>query len=320
MLRLVTLITVAAIASPALAEWTPVPGRVLKDMVAGSTVVIDAPMGFKLPIRHAEDGTMSGSAGGLSFYLGASTDTGRWWIERERLCYKWARWFKSETRCMKVRQDGGNRIQWEKEDGETGTATVTVAALPKPAPPVSIARMQPAAATQPPAAARAQPSTPARVAVPSPRVASPQAPAATAKAKAAAPAPKAVAPLPSSPAPSVAKAQASAAAAAAKPQPKPPAPAAAAIPNTRVAAAPSPPYRIGGPPPPAYRVVSVAFDDVLNVRGGPSTEHMPVAALGPDTTDVRILGPCRSEWCFVRHGDIVGWVNTYYLEEMTSRR
>jgi hypothetical protein len=261
---------------------------------------------------------MTGTAGGLSFYLGASTDTGRWWVERERLCYKWARWFKSETRCMKVRQDGGTRIQWEKDDGETGTATVTVAVRPKPAPPVNIASAAPptaagtTAAAAPSVAARATTPPPVRnAATPPPALKAGAAPVAKA-APLAAKASTATPPKPTAPA---ARPNAVAATAApAKSTPK--APAAAAIPNMRVAAAPTPPYRIGGPPPPAYRVVSVATDDVLNVRGGPSTEHMAVAAIGPDATDVQILGPCRAEWCFVRHGDIVGWVNTYYLEEI----
>ena len=87
-----TAASAASVAGPAAADWTPVPGRILKELVAGSTVVIDAPMGFKLPVRHAEDGTLHGEAGGLAFYLGSATDSGRWWVERERLCYRWARW------------------------------------------------------------------------------------------------------------------------------------------------------------------------------------------------------------------------------------
>lgn len=293
-------------ATPALAEWTPVPGRVLKELVAGSTVVIDAPMGFKLPIRHGDDGTMTGEAGGLSFYLGSATDTGRWWVERDRLCYRWARWFKSEPRCMKVRRDG-TRIEWEKDDGDIGTGTVTARATP-PAAPERVA----AAATSPAPAHPAHPVT-TQAATTAAQAAKPLAAPPTAR-----PATEATAAVPSrAPAPKSPPPAPVAAAAGELPAPKPTV-AATAPPGPRLASAPKPPFRVGAPPPPAYRVVSVADDDVLNVRRGPSTEHAAIAAIEPGATDVRILGPCRSEWCFVRHRDIVGWVNRTYLEEMVK--
>lgn len=296
MLRLVAVTGTVLAAAPAMADWTPVSGRVLKDLVAGSTVVIDAPMGFKLPIRHGEDGSLSGEAGGLSFYLGSSTDTGRWWVAGDRLCYKWERWFKSEPRCMAIRRDG-LRIAWEKDDGETGTGTVTAsrpapaeiaAAAPRsahPAAPSPLAATPPAAAPRAPAAAVAGPSA-----------VRPSAPGAAATLL-----PKAAVPK------------------------RPPAlaavPAPAAAPTPRIAAqAPPPPYRVGAPPQPSYRVVMVADDDVLNVRQGPSAEHAAIAALGPDASGVRILGPCRSDWCFVRHNDIVGWVNSTYLAAVAESR
>ena len=293
-------------AAPSYAEWTPVPGRILKELVAGSTVVIDAPMGFKLPVRHGEDGALEGDAGGLAFYLGSSTDTGRWWVERDRLCYRWARWFKSEARCMKIRR-AGTRIEWEKDDGETGTGTVTVAGR--------------GASPREPAGERvASVRTPSRATAPSPVEGTtapvteqiPVAPAAPSAARAS------LAPrrAPDPAAPQLAEI---------KPPSTPQPPQASATPSAsprRVAVAaltaPKPPYRIGGPPEPAYRVVSVADDDVLNVRQGPSADHAAIAALDPDARGVRILGPCRSEWCFVRHKDIVGWVNRTYLEAMAQ--
>lgn len=309
-----------AVATAAHADWTPVTGRVLTQMVPGSTVVIDAPMGFKLPIQHADDGSMTGEAGGLSFYLGSATDTGRWWVAGEKLCYKWARWFKSEARCMKIRRDGG-RIEWEKDDGETGTASMTL----RKSPPAeqfadaSAAPSKPSAAPLPRIAAVSPSTTPAPV----------ERPAAAATKAAAPAAPSNFAPMKSAaqePPPSTPK---TAAAAPMRPASMVPlrAPAAAPAPAAKaVATGPriamqqiTPPYRVGGPPPPAYRVVSVAFDDVLNVRQGPSAEHPAIASLEPEARGVRMIGPCQGEWCFVRHEDIVGWVNRYYLEEMPRR-
>lgn len=286
-------------ATAAMADWTPVPGRVLKDLVAGSTVVIDAPMGFKLPIRHAEDGTLSGEAGGLSFYLGSATDTGRWWVAGDRLCYQWSRWFKSEPRCMAIRRDG-LRIHWEKDDGDTGTGTVIAR---KPAPQETIAAsVRPAEQLHVPPAAR--PAGPASAATPQPRVAT-----------AASPTP----PSPATAGSGLPRRAPAAPAEARSPQPLPRSvqtAAAAPVPRLAASTTPPPPYRVGAPEP-HYRVVMVADDDVLNVRQGPSADHAAIAALEPDASGVRILGPCRSDWCFVRHGDIVGWVNRNYLAAAT---
>lgn len=315
-----------AIAPIAQADWTPVSGRLLSQTVPGSTVIIDAPMGFKLPIQHGDDGAMTGEAGGLSFYLGSSTDTGRWWVAGDKLCYKWARWFKSESRCMKIRRDG-NRIEWEKDDGETGTASMTLRKAP-PAEQVAEqsapASKAPAAATPRVAAATPAAATPAAVpAAAAKPVAAPQA-AAAATAKTSPPQLATTSPAPKtapSPAAKVAIAPTRPASTAQPPAAEPPAPSAKApAPGPRIALSQTtPPYRVGGPPPPAYRVVSVASDDVLNVRQGPSAEHPAIAALEPQARGVRMIGPCQREWCFVRHADIVGWVNRYYLEEMPSR-
>ena len=311
----------AAATTAAQADWSPVSGRVLSQLVPGSTVIIDAPMGFKLPIQHADDGSMTGEAGGLSFYLGSSTDTGQWWVTSDKLCYKWARWFKSESRCMRIRRDG-NRIEWEKDDGETGTASMTLRKSPPAehvadaaaAPPRPIAQLAPRLAAVEPNGPPVQLAKPP--ATPSPPATAAKA-ATTSSASVKAISPKA-------PAAATGLAAASVRTASMAPLRAPAAPAPTSNPSAfgpRIAMQPAgvPPYRVGGPPPPAYRVVSVAYDDVLNVRQGPSAEHPAIAALDPEARGVRLIGPCQGEWCFVRHQEIVGWVNRFYLEEIPSR-
>lgn len=321
MIRLIVVIGSLVTATAAAADWTPVPGRVLKEMVAGSTVVIDAPMGFKLPITHADDGTLAGEAGGLAFYLGSATDNGRWWVAGDRLCYKWARWFKSEPRCMKIRRDG-TRIAWEKDDGDSGTATLTLRKTPPPEqiaaaskPAEQAATEQRPAKTPPPAAAAA----PAAAAKPVHAAqAAAAASVATTKPVAAAPRQLAAAPAPSVNKTPVPKRQATVPASQIAAAPRQPAPLPAAPqpqpPLQPQSPPPSPPYGIGGPAQLTYRVVSVAADDVLNVRQGPSTEHPAIGALSPEARGVRMIGPCEAEWCRVRHQGVTGWVNRYYLQ------
>lgn len=307
-------------ATAAHAESTPVSGRVLNEMVAGSTVVIDAPMGYKLPIRHGDDGTIAGEAGGLAFYLGSSTDTGRWWVADDRLCYKWSKWFKSETRCMRVRRDG-SRIEWEKEDGDKGTGTLTLRQTPLPAKPqtasaerapIRIINAQAAPAPQPSAAPQPEPIEAAPRAIPqrnAPPVAATASRPEAARAIDAAGAARRPAPSEPRTTPNIQIAQAGIVGGG---QPLP-----AAQSNPRVGPAPSPPFRVGGPPMPpqgSYRVVSVAADDVLYVRVGPSKEHPSIGSIAPEARGVRMAGPCQGDWCLVRHLGVVGWVHSYYLQ------
>lgn len=325
MYRPVAAFALCASAVAAHAESTPVPGRILNEMVAGSTVVIDAPMGFKLPIRHGDDGTITGEAGGLAFYLGTATDTGRWWVADDRLCYKWSKWFKSEARCMRVRRDGA-RIEWEKEDGDKGTGTLTMRANPSPSkhpadvaaaqrPPIRLINAQANPAPQSTATddadtgtakprafveANGTRSAPART---TPALQ----PAAQPKPALARPAAAAVANA-APPAQNIQLAQASISAGVPVPLAAPTAP--------RLGPPSSPPYRVGGPPLPqsTYKVVSVAANDVLNIRTGPSKEHPSIGTIDPEARGVRLVGTCQGDWCPVRHLGVVGWVNSYYLE------
>jgi SH3-like domain-containing protein len=61
-----------------------------------------------------------------------------------------------------------------------------------------------------------------------------------------------------------------------------------------------------------FRVVGVAYDDVLNIRSGPSMGHAIVGVIPPRGRGVRIVGECE-EWCPVRYNGASGWVNRYFL-------
>lgn len=66
---------------------------------------------------------MSGNAEGLESYLGSVTDSGRWWVEANRLCHKWSTWFGGEVQCLRLRKDG-SRIYWQNQSGMSGTAVI----------------------------------------------------------------------------------------------------------------------------------------------------------------------------------------------------
>jgi hypothetical protein len=64
-----------------------------------------------------------------------------------------------------------------------------------------------------------------------------------------------------------------------------------------------------------FRVTGVHAGDELRVRSGPSEDHAPVGGIPFDGRKVEIIGECFDVWCLIRHGRVVGWVNSYYLEK-----
>lgn len=63
-----------------------------------------------------------------------------------------------------------------------------------------------------------------------------------------------------------------------------------------------------------YKVVGVSYDDVLNVRSGPSVRYRIVGAIPPDTACVVRTGPRRGNWVKISYADAKGWVNGRYLK------
>jgi len=259
------------------AEQGLLSGQEIADLVAGASVEIDTPVGSKLPVRYAPDGQLSGQAGQLAFYLGTSTDRGRWWISTDQLCHRWNRWFNSEPQCLRLRKEGG-RIRWWTADGSSGTAMITAT------------RLESAALPRPQNDSQTSP-TPFEPAGPALAAALP------------APAPSAPAPAPT-PTPAM---EGAVLAAASPTTPQAPAP------GSKARLSSPPPAEPKRPADPTYMVANVERDDVLNVRSGPSTEFDVIAELPPDSRGVNIIGACRAGWCPVQHQAASGWVNRTFL-------
>ena len=102
---------------------TPLNGQAIKVMVPGSIINLDTPIGTVIPVTYAEDGTMTGKAGAVGWYLGAAEDKGRWWVADEKLCHKWHIWFDAEPSCLDLRRSG-KKLSWRRDDGKSGTATL----------------------------------------------------------------------------------------------------------------------------------------------------------------------------------------------------
>ena len=85
----------------------PLVGEALRQELIGSLLAIDTPLaGMVIPSEFRRIDLVSGEAGPLASTLGAARDRGRWWINNDRLCVKWFRWFEAQTRCITVEHDG----------------------------------------------------------------------------------------------------------------------------------------------------------------------------------------------------------------------
>lgn len=277
---------VMCIAFPGLALAQPVllSGEVLRDAVLGATVEIDTPIGTTVPVKIGTDGSLNGEAGSVAFILGSSHDEGRWWIEKGQLCQRWTTWFHGDKRCLRIMRDG-NKIAWERDDGETGTATlhprpsqVAAQAAAGPAEGPRSALGGPPPGPEAPATVTA-PEPPNEIATPAP-VAAPAAPAARSTAPA---------PMTNVGVKAPAKAHAKVKVAVKEKSLKP------------------------APVVTSFWVNGVAADDTLNVRQGPSADTAVVGQIPPNSHGVYIAGGCVGLWCPVRFDKLSGWVNRSYL-------
>jgi len=306
-------------ASPLAAGETRLTGETIKATLGGSLLALDTPVGTTVAVRIGHDGLMSGEAGtALGAVLGASKDRGRWWVANDRVCFKWFRWFDAEERCATISVEG-KHLSWQRDDGDSGTATIVEQDKPIEKPAVVVAQATKKAeegaerlpakkvevaiaastrktlsltkiAEKPPIMqARSQPTVIPAIAPPRPRVET------TVALQVPAPHP-AVRP----------RHQEKIAVTAVKPQ-------FFAAPKVQIVKVETP--KSGRKP---FRVAGVDPADVLNIRNGPSLDYNSVGGIPSNSRGITITGPCLNDWCPVRHRTLVGWVNRKYLTEETA--
>ena len=100
-------------------------GEALREAVSGKRIYLSVPLGGELPLYYQPDGRVDGSgeAAGLGRFLKPS-DSGRWWVEGEKLCQQWESWYKGRVFCFTVKKLPENRIAWARDDGESGIARI----------------------------------------------------------------------------------------------------------------------------------------------------------------------------------------------------
>jgi hypothetical protein len=129
MFRYVLITAIAVISGTAFAGegGGALTGDKLRQAVSGKTVFLMTPIGAEIPIRYRRNGSIHGSTSASLARLGGesvSSDTGRWWVVRERLCQQWKNWSDSRSYCYKF-HIAGEAVQWRRNDGATGSARIT---------------------------------------------------------------------------------------------------------------------------------------------------------------------------------------------------
>jgi SH3-like domain-containing protein len=64
---------------------------------------------------------------------------------------------------------------------------------------------------------------------------------------------------------------------------------------------------------PRLQLEAIMPVDALNVYSAPNKAAVLVAKIEPPVTDIKPLENCDEQWCYIRHFDVVGWVEPRYL-------
>ena len=113
------------LAMPVAASAEALSGAALKSFVSGKRIYLAVPLGGEIPLTYRKNGRVDGTgeAVGLGRYM-TPKDSGRWWVNGNKLCQKWQEWYDGRTFCFTVNKLSDSRIRWVRDDGKSGVARV----------------------------------------------------------------------------------------------------------------------------------------------------------------------------------------------------
>ena len=108
---------------PAAAEQLA--GEQIRSMVNGKRVYLATPFGGEFPLFYKSNGqvTGDGTALGLGRYF-APRETGRWFVDGNRLCQQFPTWYKGKVSCFTLQKTGEASLRWRRDDGYSGRARI----------------------------------------------------------------------------------------------------------------------------------------------------------------------------------------------------
>lgn len=118
-----TLVVSACAAGPASADYLT--GEAIREFIGGKRVYLATGFGVEFPMHYQDDGSVTGdgSGTGLGRYF-APKETGQWWVAGDRMCQQFPTWYDGKRLCFQIRRTGDNTLDWQREDGRSGTARI----------------------------------------------------------------------------------------------------------------------------------------------------------------------------------------------------
>lgn len=103
----------------------PLLGPSISQIVSGRRIYLSVPLGGEFPLYYQKNGRVDGSgeAVGLGKFL-SPTDSGKWWVENNKLCQQWTQWYEGKVFCFKLEKLPDDKLIWRRDDGYEGIARI----------------------------------------------------------------------------------------------------------------------------------------------------------------------------------------------------
>lgn len=107
------------------AHATSLTSEDIRTDIIGRRIYLAAPLGGEFPLNYRRSGVVDGDgeALGLGRFI-QPKDSGRWWIDGQRLCQKFTKWYDGTPMCFELTRVDAKRLEWRRDNGETGTARI----------------------------------------------------------------------------------------------------------------------------------------------------------------------------------------------------
>lgn len=114
-----------ALSAPVVSAEGLLSGPELDKTVSGRQIFLATPLGGEFPLNYRANGQVDGSgdAVGLGKFM-QPKDSGRWWVQGEKLCQKWTNWYDGKVFCFTLRRTSPTQLAWKRDDGLEGTARI----------------------------------------------------------------------------------------------------------------------------------------------------------------------------------------------------
>ena len=117
----------AIVGASNVAKATPEPldAAEIQSIVGGKRIFLATPLGGEFPLNYRAGGVVDGDGEALGLgKMMAPTDSGRWWIDGDRLCQQWQEWYAGRAHCFTLTRTGAKSLRWLRDDGMAGTARI----------------------------------------------------------------------------------------------------------------------------------------------------------------------------------------------------